>query len=59
MRICSYFFITLFLIATTGCSLTGSMKDVLGINELTRSNAFIDGQEQISKGNYEVGLRLL
>jgi general secretion pathway protein D len=59
MRICSYFFITLFLIATTGCSLTGSMKEVLGINELTRSNAFIDGQEQISKGNYEVGLRLL
>ena len=63
MRIYSYFFITLFLIATTGCSLLGSMEDsmeeVLGINELTENNAFVDGQEQISKGNYEVGLRLL
>ena len=54
MRTWKYLVITLLFVLTAGCT-------ALGIPSVTttENSAFIDGQQQISKGNYEVGLILL
>ena len=56
MSIRKYFIIFVLLVLATGCA---SIDEVLDISSLKENSAFIDGQEQISQGNYEVGLTLL
>ena len=56
MSIRKYFITVALLVLITGCA---SIDEILDISSLKENSAFIDGQEQISQGNYEVGLRLL
>ena len=57
MMIVKHFILFVLLVVITGCA---SIDEVLDISSLKGENkAFINGQEQITRGNYEVGLRLL
>ena len=56
MSIGKYFIIFILLALTAGCA---SIDEILDISSLKENSAFVDGQEKISQGNYEIGLRLL
>lgn len=56
MSIGKHLIIFILLVASTGCA---SIDEVFDISGLTENTAFVDGKEQISRGNYEAGLSLL
>jgi general secretion pathway protein D len=56
MNIRKHFIISVLFVLFAGCA---SLDEALDVSSLTKNSAFIDGQKQITQGNYEVGLRLL